>query len=48
MLAPFEGLAAARGIRLPDQGLDPSPLHWELGVLATGAGRSPANPLFKK
>ena len=29
-------LAAASGIYFPDQGLNLSPLHWELGVLATG------------
>ena len=31
----------ACGIQLPDQGLNPGPLHWELRVSATGpAGKS--------
>ena len=29
-------LVEACGIKFPDQGLNPSPLHWELSVLATG------------
>ena len=29
-------LAAACGIWFPDQGLNPGPLHWKLGVSATG------------
>ena len=29
-------LDAACGIYFPDQGLNPGPLHWEPGVLATG------------
>ena len=29
-------LVAACGIEFPDQGLNPRPLHWELGALATG------------
>ena len=29
-------LGVAHGILFPDQGLNPGPLHWELGVLATG------------
>ena len=36
-------LVAAHGIQFPDQGLNPSPLHWELGVLATGP---PGKSLF--
>ena len=36
-------LVAACGIQFPDQGLNPSPLHWELGVLATGP---PGKSLF--
>lgn len=34
--AGCELLAAAWGIWFPNQGLNPSLLHWELGVLATG------------
>ena len=30
-------LVAACGIYFPDQGLNSTPLHWEAGVLATGA-----------
>ena len=41
-------LVAACGIQFPDQGLNPSPLHWELGVLATGPpGKSQNGCLFK-
>ena len=37
---PFiQVLAAACGIQLPDQGLNPGPLHWERGVLTTGPPR---------
>ena len=34
-------LVTACGIQFPDQGLNPGPLHWERGVLATG---SPGKP----
>ena len=29
-------LSSACGIQFPDYGLNPGPLHWEHGVLATG------------
>ena len=29
-------LVAAHGIEFPDQGWNVGPLHWKLGVLATG------------
>ena len=36
-----ELLVAACGIKFPDQGLNPGPLHWERRVLATGlSGKS--------
>ena len=39
----FLALAAACGIKFPDQGLNPGPLHWEHRVLATGP---PGKSLF--
>ena len=36
LVASGKLLVEACGIRFPDQGLNPSPLHWELSVLATG------------
>ena len=37
----------ACGILSPDQGLNPGPLHWEHGVLATGpSGKSQENILY--
>ena len=32
----YEFLVATCGIQFPAQGLNLGPLHWELGVLATG------------
>ena len=48
LLATRELLVVAGGIWFPDQGLNLGPLHWELGVLATGpAGKFPSFlPLF--
>ena len=37
----------ACGIQFPDQGLNLGPLHWELGVLATGPQGSPCVHIFK-
>ena len=37
MQDPFKLLDVASGIKFPDQGSNPSPLHWEYGVLATGS-----------
>ena len=37
----FELLVPARGIQVPDQGLNPGPLHWTHGVLADGPPGSP-------
>ena len=34
-VAAFELLVTAHGIQFPDQGWDPGPVHWKLGVLAT-------------
>ena len=42
-LVSFKLLVAACGIWFPDQGLNPGPLHWELGVLSTGP---PGKSLF--
>ena len=36
LLQHIRSLAVACGIQFPDQGLNPGPLHWELGVLVTG------------
>ena len=35
-VAAWELLGVAGGIKFPDQGLNPVPLHWECRVLATG------------
>ena len=35
LLQHVRSLAVACGIQFPDQGLNPGPLHWERGVLAT-------------
>ena len=34
-------LVAVRGIQFPDQGLNPGPLRWACGVLATGPSGKP-------
>ena len=39
-------LVAACRIQFPDRGLNPEPLHWELGVLATGPPRKPQGQLI--
>ena len=42
-----ELLVAACGIQFPDQGLNPGPLHWEHGALATGPpGKFPESFFF--
>ena len=44
-----ELLIATCGIQFPDHGLNPSPLHWECRVLATGSqGKSPKPSLKLK
>ena len=37
----MESLVVACGIQFPDQGSNPSTLHWECGILATGPPGSP-------
>ena len=37
----WESLAVAHGIKFPDQGLNPGPLHEECGALPTGPQGSP-------
>lgn len=40
-------LAAACGNEFPDQGSSPGPLHWELGISATGSpGKSWSSSIF--
>ena len=42
LVASCELLGAASGIWFPGQALNPGPLHWEHGVLASGPpGKSP-------
>ena len=41
-------LAVADVIYLPDQGLNPGPLHWECRVLATGPLREAPLPFILK
>ena len=36
LVAACELLVAECGIQFPNQGMNPGPLHWELGVLPTG------------
>ena len=41
-------LAVAHRIQFREEGLNPGPLHWELGVLATGPpGTSPCSSSYK-
>ena len=45
----YDGLAAVYDygqMGFPDEGLNAGPLHWELGVLATGPPRESLDPLF--
>ena len=44
----FLALAAACGIKFPDQGLNPGPLHWEHRVLAAGPPGMSLNPFLKQ
>ena len=48
MQDPFKPLDVASGIKFPDQGSNPSPLHWEYGILATGSPEKfpPSNFFF--
>ena len=47
--AAWELSVVAYGIKFPDQGSKPGPLHWEHGVLATGPpGKSQELFLLKK
>ena len=40
-------LVSGCGMQLPDQGLNPSPLHWEHRVLSTGPQGSPCVSYFR-
>ena len=46
LLVACELLVVVRGIWFPGQGLNLGPLHWELGVLATGPARKFPSFLF--
>ena len=46
MLPHENSLVAGRGIRFPEQGSDPGPLHWDLSVSATGPPEKSLQHLF--